>query len=447
MKKKNNNLIIFMKIQYKEGKKEYAIINESILNKGRKRKNYNSFFNIKIFILILIILELFFIIYFYSRIKTFKCTNNNIIINTNENGNENVVMDKENSLNISHVSREEALKIGKEYLDICQKGILINNITIKEYKNPIISAIIPVYNSQNTIKRTIRSIQNQKMLNIEIILVNDLPSDNTTKIIEEMQKEDSRIKIIYNQKNMGTLYSRCIGALEARGKYLTTIDNDDLFSNRDIFNIIYYETENEYFDIISFRAFVQYGSRYENDFLTIKNDKKPYKYFQPELGIYPVANNESISPNHVLLWGKAIKNEVYKSALNLLGKERFSNFIIWAEDTSIFFVISNVAKSFKSINDYGLIHIYYGKSSSAALSKDDRRKGELFLLNIVIDFSKNEYKKNGALALIQLIDNYKSLTNDNIKQSLKTLINKILKCDYIEEKIKNEIKIKYNSFI
>ena len=337
--------------------------------------------------------------------------------------------------------------MGKEYLDICQRGLLIDNKTFEDYKNPIFSVVIPVYNSQNTIKRTIRSIQNQKMLNIEIILVNDLPSDNTTKIIEEMQKEDSRIKIIYNQKNMGTLYSRCIGALEARGKYITQIDNDDIFSNKYIFNIIYNETENEYFDIISFRAFSVSGEKYTDDYLTIKGDTKHLKHFQPVIGIFPVDKNNPIYPNHIYIWGKAIKNVVYKSALNLIGKERFSNLIIWAEDTSIFFVISNIADSFKSIDDYGLIHIYYGKSSSAALSKDERRKGELFLLNIVIDFSKNEYKKNGALALIQLIDNYKSLTNDNIKQSLKTLINKILKCDYIEEKIKNEIKIKYNNFI
>ena len=70
-----------------------------------------------------------------------------------------------------------------------------------------------------------------------------------------MQKEDPRIKIIYNNKTMGTLYSRNIGVLEAKGKYITCIDNDDLFIDKYLFDILYEETNDEYFDILSFSAF------------------------------------------------------------------------------------------------------------------------------------------------------------------------------------------------
>ena len=422
-------------------KKHYSLINQNDLNQDNKTQKLYSWFNIKYIFLTLIVLELFFIIYFYLRLKII---DDNIIINLKENVTTNRL---NNSLNISHISREEALKLGKEYLDICEKGILINNKILEEYKNPIFSIIIPVYNSENYIRRAIRSIQNQNMLNLEIILVNDLPSDNTTKIIEEMKKEDPRIKIIYNQKNMGILYSRSIGAIEARGKYITTIDNDDLFINKDIFNIIYNETENEYFDIISFRAFVKMGAGYIDYFLTILNNNIPNKIFQPELGIFPVEKKNTIFPNNILLWGKAIKNEVYKSALNLIGKERFSNLIIWAEDTSVFFVISNIADSYKYIKDYGIIHFDFKKSASTVLSIDEKRTGNLFLLNIIFDFSKNEYKKNGALFLIQFVDEFKSLTDDKLKLNLKYLINKIVNCDYIEESIKNEVKIKFKNFL
>ena len=296
---------------FKERKSQYIRINQNILNSEKKFITLYSWFKTRNILLIFIILELIFIIYFYLRLEKISNTINTNIINS-----------PDNSLNISHFSREEALKMGKEYLDICQRGLLIDNKTFEDYKNPIFSVVIPVYNSQNTIKRTIRSIQNQNMLNIEIILVNDLPSDNTTKIIEEIQKEDPRIKIIYNQKNMGTLYSRCIGALEARGKYITQIDNDDIFSNKYIFNIIYNETENEYFDIISFRAFAVSGEKYTDDYPTTKGDTKRLKHFQPVIGIFPVDKNNPINPNHIYIWGKAIKNVVYKSALNLIGKKK-----------------------------------------------------------------------------------------------------------------------------
>ena len=425
-----------MNIMFKERKSQYITINQNKLNSNKKNIKLYSWFKTRNILLIFIILELIFIIYFYLRLEKISNTINTNIINS-----------PDNSLNISHFSREEALKMGKEYLDICQRGLLIDNKTFEDYKNPIFSVVIPVYNSQNTIKRTIRSIQNQNMLNIEIILVNDLPSDNTTKIIEEIQKEDPRIKIIYNQKNMGTLYSRCIGALEARGKYITQIDNDDIFSNKYIFNIIYNETENEYFDIISFRAFSVSGEKYTDDYLTIKGDTKHLKHFQPVIGIFPVDKNNPIYPNHIYIWGKAIKNVVYKSALNLIGKKRFSDFLIWNEDISVYFVIGNLADSYKYINEYGIIHFVHKKSISSLLSDDQKRIGHLYLLNLILDFSKNEYKKNAALYLISLVSFFKSMRNDEIKRDLKSFINKILNCDYIDDNIKNKIKMIFKNFI
>ena len=138
-------------------------------------------------------------------------------------------------------------------------NLLINNITFIKSIKPKISVIIPVYNSEKTIKSTIRSVQNQNMIDIEIILVNDFSNNATTKIINEIKKKDVRIEIINNKKNMGILYSRSIGVLNSKGNYITTIDNDDIFCGKDIFNIIYGETDNDNFDIISFKAFKNYS--------------------------------------------------------------------------------------------------------------------------------------------------------------------------------------------
>ena len=57
------------------------------------------------------------------------------------------------------------------------------NISNKFSLNPKISAIIPLYNCEKTIKSTVRSIQNQNLTEFEIILVNDNSKDNTSKII------------------------------------------------------------------------------------------------------------------------------------------------------------------------------------------------------------------------------------------------------------------------
>ena len=130
-----------------------------------------------------------------------------------------------------------------KFIKLCNNGILLNKIP-KISKNPKITALLPVYNANKYIMSTIRSIQNQNIEDIEIIIVDDCSSDNSLELIEKLQEEDKRIKLIKNKINRGTLYSRSIGALNANGKYIMTIDNDDLFIN-DIFNISYEEAEND----------------------------------------------------------------------------------------------------------------------------------------------------------------------------------------------------------
>ena len=158
--------------------------------------------------------------------------------------------------NTKRITRTNILTESRYYLKNCTKGILINN-NIESYNknNPIkISVIIPVYNCEKTIKAAIRSIQNQNMENIEIILVNDFSKDSSLAIIKELMKEDPRIKLINNEKNMGALYSRNVGILEAKGEYVMTLDNDDMYMTKDVFDAIYDEAKITNFDIIGFVA-------------------------------------------------------------------------------------------------------------------------------------------------------------------------------------------------
>ena len=100
-------------------------------------------------------------------------------------------------------SLQESFNKAKDFLDKSSKGILINDKKqFKSSENPKVTAIIPVYNSQYFITRAIKSIQNQNLLDLEIILVNDFSTDRSLNIIEEIKKEDPRIKIINNKKNM-----------------------------------------------------------------------------------------------------------------------------------------------------------------------------------------------------------------------------------------------------
>ena len=149
---------------------------------------------------------------------------------------------------------KESFNNAKDFLDKCIKGILINNQKIKPSIKPKATAIIPIYNCKNTISRAIKSIQNQNMTDLEIILVNDYSKNETLSIIEQLQKEDPRIIIINNKKNMGTLYSRSIGAMAAKGEYIFNLDNDDMVLDKDVYYTITNYADKTGFDIIGFKA-------------------------------------------------------------------------------------------------------------------------------------------------------------------------------------------------
>ena len=97
---------------------------------------------------------------------------------------------------------------------------LINNKTFSRYLNPFISVVTPVYNAKEHIFSLLRSIQNQNISNLEIIFVNDASDNLTYNILIQSSIEDPRILLIHNKKNMGTLYSRCIGTIKSKGKYI-----------------------------------------------------------------------------------------------------------------------------------------------------------------------------------------------------------------------------------
>ena len=104
-------------------------------------------------------------------------------------------------LSLNESLRETLIK-GRAYLDKCL-DLSSTSDYFKSIGLPKVSIIIPLYNCEKTIESTIHSVQYQNMTQIEINLINDFSTDNTLKIVENIQKLDHRIRIINNHKNMG----------------------------------------------------------------------------------------------------------------------------------------------------------------------------------------------------------------------------------------------------
>ena len=101
---------------------------------------------------------------------------------------------------------EEMERPFKQYLTFSFSNKLNPGTILQKVENPKVSIIIPMYNEEKNALKVIRTIQNQKLQEIEIVCVNDHSNDNTLKILETLKKEDSRIKIITNKKNRGVIY-------------------------------------------------------------------------------------------------------------------------------------------------------------------------------------------------------------------------------------------------
>ena len=91
----------------------------------------------------------------------------------------------------------------------------------------LISVIIPAYNCENTLKRTVESIIASGLIDYEIIIINDGSTDNTAAVCNSLCSQYSFIKYI-EQLNSGVSATRNRGVKEAVGKYLLFIDSDDL---------------------------------------------------------------------------------------------------------------------------------------------------------------------------------------------------------------------------
>lgn len=91
---------------------------------------------------------------------------------------------------------------------------------------PKVSVIVPVYNAEQTIRRCVTSILEQKFTDLELLLVDDGSTDASGAICDEFAAQDSRV-ITIHQKNSGVSVARNHALDRARGTYLQFLDSDD----------------------------------------------------------------------------------------------------------------------------------------------------------------------------------------------------------------------------
>ena len=101
---------------------------------------------------------------------------------------------------------------------------------IKKKNTPLVSVILPNYNNDKYLDKSINSVIAQTFINWELFIIDDASSDNSLKIIDKYKNKEN-ITILILKKNKGVSFCRNLGMRLSRGKYIAFLDSDDFWTN------------------------------------------------------------------------------------------------------------------------------------------------------------------------------------------------------------------------
>ncbi|MGC8821114.1 MAG: glycosyltransferase family 2 protein [Fervidobacterium sp.] len=131
---------------------------------------------------------------------------------------------------------------------------MLGIINVERFKlndeEPLISYVIPAYNVEKYISKTLESILAQTFRNSEVIVVNDGSKDKTSQIVKETLNKKVSWTVI-NQQNSGVSIARNVGIKYSNGKYIRFIDGDDIVPEQ--------STEKLYKTLVSVNANISFG--------------------------------------------------------------------------------------------------------------------------------------------------------------------------------------------
>lgn len=143
----------------------------------------------------------------------------------------------------------------------------------------LVSIIMPSYNTEKFIKKTIESVVAQSYTNWELIIVDDCSPDNTDEVVKPFLS-DQRIKYLKNEKNSGAAVSRNRALREAKGKWIAFLDSDDLWRPEKLEKQIRFMEEHGYaFTFTDYRICLNgEWMPYINTGPNVVNKRKMYDY-------------------------------------------------------------------------------------------------------------------------------------------------------------------------
>jgi len=277
-----------------------------------------------------------------------------------------------------------------------------------------ISVIVPVYNVEKYLKRSLDCIKEQTFSDFEAILVDDGSTDNGGQICEAYAKSDSRFSVIH-KKNGGLSSARNEGLKYAAGEYLAFVDSDDMVSP-DFLYRLYSAAISSGADIVvcSEKVFSSEGE------ITEKAPSGSVEIITPTEYMRDIFKYHS---TYIPTWNKLYKREIFNGVLFPVGKLH--------EDTFTTPLCVERAKKIARIPDE--LYYYYRNTEGIAHSKFSPRRlddveAHLLLFDRVKSMGLTEAVKGGSEWFVNYFIRVTSLKNNEFTD--KKAVKKALKAAY-----------------
>lgn len=186
----------------------------------------------------------------------------------------------------------------------------------------IVSIVVPIYNPGEKLNKCIKSILNQTLENIELILVNDGSTDNSLKICEKYKEKDKRVVVI-DKENEGSIATRRVGVEAATSDYIMFVDADDWIDRNAVMDL-YEETIKNDSDITVCKHVKVMGNK-----KIIKQEYKSIYFFEEKVLDEKEIKNQLVvaylhgHPFPSSLYAKLYKKELLITCGNFLGNIKF----------------------------------------------------------------------------------------------------------------------------
>ena len=219
---------------------------------------------------------------------------------------------------------------------------------------PLITVIVPAFNTGNLLYNCIKSIENQTYDNLDIIIINDGSTDNTAEVIDRCISEFNNIRTT-NTGNKDICVTRNAGLSAIQGEYFAFVDSDDAI-RPDMFEVLYSVLSETGADVAGC-SFTRFSPKEMSEW----NTELAKSYPKGETTVYdPVEylNNEVFNKNNSRCWSKLYKTSV-------IGDLRFDEETVIGEDLLFLVKLLSRIEKIAEINYPG--YVYYLNANGAML--------------------------------------------------------------------------------